>query len=66
MAEVTLFDLNVGRAVRGLDKGDGVSHRIDQWGHVLGFTKNPSGETIVKVQWADGSRDPIHPSYLEI
>jgi hypothetical protein len=32
------------------------------YGHVIGFDKNLFKETIIKVQWDDGSICSVHPS----
>ena len=38
-----------------------VNHVTRGWGHVTGFALNPSGETIVLVQFAEGTHTAIRP-----
>lgn len=37
----------------------------DAWGHVVGFTKNSSNETVLRVQWSDGEVSSPHPKNVE-
>jgi hypothetical protein len=35
-----------------------------RWGHVTGFSRNPSGETILIVKWDDGKEYATHPGNI--
>lgn len=51
---ISLFDCTAGRVVR---------HKTtDMWGHIVSFTFNSQGETIILVKWADGEENGIHPA----
>lgn len=52
----------VGRAVQsGVSS---TSYPILMWGHIIGFTLNKIGETMLEVQWANGKVAPIHPALI--
>lgn len=45
--------------------GDYISE-FDDFGHVVGFDRNSTGEVIVVVNWSMGERSSVHPSNLAV
>ncbi len=60
--ENMLLHFHIGRAVKIRE-----FCRIHaKWGHVTGFTLNPSGETILVLRTELGTEQKIHPANVEI
>jgi len=63
--------MNIGEARIGLmvvkaGSALGPSNDITDVGFITGLEYNPTGEVIVRVSWASGSSNAVHPSLLRV
>lgn len=57
---ISISQITLGKVVRLVDtRGKMLT---DTFGHIVGFSKNSSGERILKVLWDDGVTTEVHPT----
>lgn len=66
---VWIGQVRIGMVVQKVDKGedhDPHPRLTDVYGHILGFSINPSNEIVLLVRWSDGETSNVHPANVKL